>query len=434
MNYFNSFLNKFKTDLCQNNLYENIIFFTLMLMPVAFAAGPAIMEILIFFCCTSFFFLIIIKKINIHIQRNVKVFLICYFGTLTLTSFFAINSTNSLLSNISTLRFFFLILACLYLLKNFKNSLKYIFYAYLFIYSFSILNGYVQFFFGKDLFFISPATSTSISGFYGEEKRLGSFLIRLLPILIGMSIYLHQIKTSAYISTFILAISIPLIIFTNERTTWLFLLITLLFTTLYFLKEIFLNKIIYSVIFLSVSIILLLIYNFNINKFAERLKHTNQQITNNYSGYKFWSLQHQAFAETSIEIFKKKKLFGTGIKSYRISCKQIPELKIKYNVENCSTHPHNIFFQILAETGLLGISVYLVILFILVQKLFRFLFIKIKRDSSVFFLLSFSFFINPIFPSGNFFNNWYMGIGIFPLIFYFYQNNNFVKISNNNLK
>ena len=108
-------------------------------------------------------------------------------------------------------------------------------------------------------------------------------------------------------------------------------------------------------------------------------------------------------------------------------CKQFPEIKIRYNTNNCSTHPHNIFFQILAETGILGVSLYLVVLFIVINKLLRFFLKKNKHINSVFFLLSFFFYLNPLIPSGNFFNNWYMCIGIFPLIFYFYDTGNFFK-------
>ena len=89
-------------------------------------------------------------------------------------------------------------------------------------------------------------------------------------------------------------------------------------------------------------------------------------------------------------------------------------------IDNCSTHPHNIFFQLLSETGLIGISFYLIILFLTIKELFLFIFNKKKRLPYIFFLLSFFFYFNPFFPSGQFFNNWYMGIGTFPLIFYFY--------------
>ena len=39
---------------------------------------------------------------------------------------------------------------------------------------------------------------------------------------------------------------------------------------------------------------------------------------------------------------------------------------------------------------------------------------------SFFFLLPVIYYLNPFFPSGNFFNNWYMCIGILGLPFYLY--------------
>ena len=52
-------------------------------------------------------------------------------------------------------------------------------------------------------------------------------------------------------------------------------------------------------------------------------------------------------------------------------------LKIAYK-KNCSTHPHNIFFQLLSETGLIGIFFYLTILFLTIKELFLFIFNKKK--------------------------------------------------------
>ena len=57
-------------------------------------------------------------------------------------------------------------------------------------------------------------------------------------------------------------------------------------------------------------------------------------------------------------IFKKNPIIGVGPNNYRRECSTI---KLNYIENNCSTHPHNIFFQLLAETGILGIFYYLII-------------------------------------------------------------------------
>ena len=91
-----------------------------------------------------------------------------------------------------------------------------------------------------------------------------------------------------------------------------------------------------------------------------------------------------------------------------------------WNEINCSTHPHNIFFQLLSETGLIGIIYYIIFNILLFIETFKFLFKKNYNQINFFFLLPVIYYLNPFFPSGNFFNNWYMCFGILGLPFYLY--------------
>ena len=57
---------------------------------------------------------------------------------------------------------------------------------------------------------------------------------------------------------------------------------------------------------------------------------------------------------SAIDIWKKNKIFGNGIKSFRKDCKKFSMHK---SDRSCSTHPHNYYLEILVETGILGFSV-----------------------------------------------------------------------------
>jgi O-antigen ligase len=412
-----NFIKNLRLEISQKNIYQNTIFFSLALAPIGFAAGPLVMEILIFAANLSFAFLIAKKKINFYFNKKIVFFLILYLTIILISSIFSNSPITSLKSGVLSFRFVFFILAGIYLLNNFKSSCKYLFYAYFFIILFFIIDAYVQFFLGKDFFLIEPIDKTRITGVFGDEKKLGSFLIRLIPLLLGLSTILFKNKTTLIFSLIILFV-LPVLILTRERITLVFILITLIFLTVYSWNTIALNIKSYILLLCLMVSIPVIFYNFKIANFNKRVTDTIIQLKGGEENgeLKFWSIQHQAFGQTAIEIFKKRKLFGSGIKTYRYNCK---EIKIDYK-NNCSTHPHNIFFQLLSETGLAGITLYLFFLFLIIKELFLFLFFKNRRNPSIFFLLSFFFYFNPIFPSGQFFNNWYMGIGTFPLIFYFY--------------
>ena len=76
----------------------------------------------------------------------------------------------------------------------------------------------------------------------------------------------------------------------------------------------------------------------------KRYEIKNTYIKDFYSGYKTWELN---------------KYVGDGIRSYRFNCS-------KTVIKNCGPHPHNYYFEILADLGLFGLII-LLILFLLFQ-------------------------------------------------------------------
>ena len=135
----------------------------------------------------------------------------------------------------------------------------------------------------------------------------------------------------------------------------------------------------------------------------------------------FFSNNHENHIKTAIKIFNDNKLFGVGVKHFRFVCSDPKYLE---NEHSCSTHPHNIYIQILAELGLLGFIFIMIYFFYVCLKIFKN--ILSKKNSPINFLnlmvLS-SIFINlfPFSPSGNFFNNWISIIYFFPIGFYLYS-------------
>ena len=122
--------------------------------------------------------------------------------------------------------------------------------------------------------------------------------------------------------------------------------------------------------------------------------------------------------KTAYKIFRDNLVFGSGIKTFRKLCDNYP-------YEGCSTHPHNIIVQLLSETGIIGLSLFLLGYFFVIIKLIKYKFNELideNRSYNQFYLISIGILINlfPFLPSGNYFNNWlsimnfyYIGLYLF---------------------
>jgi hypothetical protein len=153
------------------------------------------------------------------------------------------------------------------------------------------------------------------------------------------------------------------------------------------------------------------------------------------------------------QMFLDKKFFGHGLKSFRNLCgsnkynefieeyknKDLKRVILKNpdTLDNasqlrtitdsvaCNTHPHNIYFEFLAELGIFGFF-FLIFLFLYVIKkfciYFTIVFILQKKNSDIygkfFILLGFLISMLPFVPSGSYFNNYMLIITYFPVGFY----------------
>ena len=84
----------------------------------------------------------------------------------------------------------------------------------------------------------------------------------------------------------------------------------------------------------------------------------------------------------------------------------------KYNINGCTTHPHNFYLQLLSETGIVGTLFiflnFLYLLSILTKFLYRKLFKNVVElnNTKICLIINFIVFLFPLLPNGNFFNNW----------------------------
>ena len=109
-------------------------------------------------------------------------------------------------------------------------------------------------------------------------------------------------------------------------------------------------------------------------------------------------------------MWKEKPITGYGLKSFRFQCWNVMYTSNDANLR-CSTHPHNYYMEILAETGIIGL-VLLILFFIFILKN-NYKYIKeynIKPSKELNFILPIILVIFielwPLKSTGSFFTTW----------------------------
>lgn len=394
--------------------------YLILILPPSLVISTFLSDFII--CLSALIFIIITTKEEKLFFLSNKFFII-YFVWIIYLIFISTISEYPYLSYESSLfyfRFGFFVLSIFYISNKFIEFNKLFFYSLLFTFLFLIFDTYLQYYTGKNILGYT-SDGMRYSGMFGDEKKLGSFISRIFPLLVGLYIIIYKNfkKNIFLISIFFILIEI-LIIITGERSALFNLVLFNIFMILFFKKFI-----IFRILTLFLSSIILFFLVTNNPLIKERLiDETIKQVTNKntnleninldeikFNDLKFFSIEHQVFAITGFNIFMDNKFLGIGPKNYREVCKKEAYNFEKNGYSGCSTHPHNFYIQLLAETGLIGTIPVFLIFFSAIFYLLKILIKGNLENNYIMQSLScfiFCIFISfwPIIPSGNFFNNW----------------------------
>ena len=407
---------------------DKILTYLVIFIPITLISGPLIPEILMFLL-QRFFFIMFLNSRNIVISTIFIHIFLSFFLFINLRSLFVDEIFLSLKSTIFYLRFYLLSWVVWYTLDTNSHFPKKFLNFFLISVIILILDAILQFNIGTNIFGWEKIVPQRVSGFFGDELVLGSYLVRFLPLIVGVYIYVNfnefNLNKTLLLFLIILIFYIGITISGDRSAFYLSLLFLPFFIKLRKITYIKKKFFIFGISFL-IFLFVLVFNNDSIKKRVIDSTISSMVIikvseNNKIERFALFSDNHQNHIKTAIKIFDDNKFFGIGVKQFRLICNDPKYLENKHS---CSTHPHNIYFQILAELGLLGF-LYITIYFVYVSlKIFKNIFNK--KNSSINFLnfmaLS-SIFINlfPFSPSGNFFNNWISIIYFFPLGFYLHS-------------
>ena len=404
---------------------DKIQIFLISLIPLLLISGPFLPDL--FFTVSGIFFIFFVlrKKKFFYLRNKYFVIFLIWNVYLIINSILSNFPFNSLESSLFYFRFLLGSFSIFYLLNEFKIFEKFLLIGIYSALSILILDSCLQIITGFNL--LNYPLDNRLSSLFGEEKKMGSFIIRILPLFLILNIkFFTNYNIHQKIFFFIIVLfSCFLVILTLERTSIILLFIFIFF--LFFILISDLKKLIFSLIFFIIISILSLQ---NLPTLKNRL--INLTFNEMFYNDQFFiiSPQYHSHFETAFKMFLDKKLFGHGPKMYRYLCSQEKYQAFFYNkISSCSTHPHNTYLQLLSETGIIGTIPVIFLFFYLAYYLFKINMDKInnkffasKKNKICFSIIILSILVNlfPISTTGNFFNNWISIMYFLPFGYFIY--------------
>ena len=403
-----------------NKILDSYFFVLFSLIPVSIILGSAISLIIILLIDFSFiFFLLYKKEYKFLSNRTIKLILLFYLY-LIFNSIISKDFSIGALRNFGFIRFGILFCAFNYFFhhKNFFNKIFIIWSLTVFI---LMIDVYIESFTGRNILGYGELYGKRIVSFFKDEPIAGGYINAFQLIIIGYLFSLNN-KFSKNYKYLILIISLfcfLAVLVTGERSSAIRAILG--FLIFYFINDHFKIKEKLILILLLVMLIGSLINNIDflklkyeaqlINKIVslyqskiQKIDHEKNSIeklsinndgkrTNNGSEYLF-------LYESAFSVFKNYPFFGVGNKNYRIetcTANKNPDYL-------CSNHPHQIYFELLAEHGFVGTMILLFILFNLIFSKLKII-LKSKNYIQIGCFIFLSCTLLPFLPSGAFFSD-----------------------------
>ena len=431
-------------NLILRSTFINIGSILIYLLPIVLLTGPFLPDLFISIIGLIFLSITINERKWAYYRNNFFYFFISAYFYLLASSLISEHSSLSLESSLFYFRFILFALGTWFLIDNNKNLIKFFTISLLLTFILCIFDGSYQFYhsgqFESNLFGYQNISPDRMTLVFNDKQLLGGYLARLLPLLFAVCIYSFPTNKKNLIIPAAILIACDVITYgTGERTAIVLLFIATLSIIVLISKFKLLR--VYTFFIGILIIFLITIFNSgikerNIDKTLMQLGIFNDEsldiddsLDTKENKLIFFSKQHESHYLTALNIFIDNKVFGSGPKTFRIYCS---DEKYYINKLGCSSHPHNTYIQILAETGIIGLLFILSLVSYLCFKTFKHIYNKEKffNDYQVCLIVCFILTLFPFLPTQNFFNNWINIIYYLPVGFYLhsiYSKNHIIK-------
>ena len=394
-------VSNFKSKIHILDKKDRASFILLCFFPISLILGNQIINLFIFLI--SICFLVNLKENKNFYKENIFYLLLFFFISLLVNILFSIDPLNSSPRIFKLVLITFFILEISRILTKYKyDIIQYVFFTWFLIFFIITADVLIELIFGQNTIGFSTSLEGRISSFFGDELVVGSFYYGFA--LFSLS-YLIKKKVNIFVICASILVIISISFFIGERSSFIRLFFSIIVFTFIVINLHFLKKILLFSVLISFMVIFL--------SFNETYKYRYiDQFKKIYSkdGISFF-LKETTYGkhyEVALKIFKEYPLFGVGIKNFRLE-----SFNKKYQPDDTwtggSTHPHQIHYEFLSETGIFGYFCFLVFIF-------GSLYISIKsyiKNKNLYQLSGILFVIStliPLLPTGSFLTTFFSSI------------------------
>lgn len=318
----------------------SLLQFILLILPILILSGPLLSDAAVILIAT---YLIFNPKI-LSKDKKIKFFFFFFlsFYILINISAFLSNYVTFTLNSIFYFRFILFAFCFAFIINNPVFFFKYLSLIISIIFIILLIDGLSEFFLSKNLLNYDNKYNNRVSSLFKDELVLGSYTVRLLPILLGSLIYCLNFKRNInyIILVFVYLVGLILILLSGERTSLILFLSFSLFVFIFWK-----TKLIFKLFLIMTIPILMMLYisdSFKSRFLIEPLIQTNLVSQNTFKKLKlidgsdfeypdynkinkrkyFFSIHHHRHYSSALKIFKTHFIIGAGPKSFAVSCKE----------------------------------------------------------------------------------------------------------------
>ena len=397
-----------------------IMSYSFYLLPLSLMTGPFVPGLLLTLIAIIFLFLTFKDKEFKYYSNSFFFISLIFYFIILISSILSDYILFSLESSLFYFRFLIFALATWYLIEKNDKFISIFTYVLLATFIFAIVDGYYQYINDQSIFGFSNEHPFRLTLPLDDKLYMGGYLSRIFPPLLALLISNFKLKIINYIFLGLLLIITDVLVYISAERTALVLLSVSTLTILILMSKFKLLRLC-TIVF---SLIIIISISFISPEIKERnIDHTMSQIGINKESNKInlFSPRHESHFIGAIKMFSSNKIIGVGPNVFRKVC-HLEEYK--HNNLTCTSHPHNTYLQLLAETGIIGFFIYCIFLFYVVKILIQHFFSIIRKkeplitDYQVCLIATILLTLWPLAPTLNFFNSWINIIYFLPIGFY----------------